>query len=228
MESLGIISSNNGETFNERILSYSETYKIKKEKNKKRISEFRKNQDVAENVTRYSAESIPHKVNKSKVNRIEVNKEINKESFIVSENKNFVDPEPENKPEPPPKKKPPEPKKIKKLFRESEFYDIDRLSLALMGTAYQEANVRYYHESALNWSESNGEKKMDWLATLKNWMARDMTAGKFITNDFKISQKNGNSKQQNGKQPTGSEVSTSSIARTITELYYGAGNDGKR
>ena len=34
MESLDILSSNNGDTFNERILSYSKTYQIKKEKTK--------------------------------------------------------------------------------------------------------------------------------------------------------------------------------------------------
>jgi len=34
MESLGLISSNNGETFNERLLSYNEMYQQKKEKKK--------------------------------------------------------------------------------------------------------------------------------------------------------------------------------------------------
>jgi hypothetical protein len=34
MESLGIISSNNGETFNKQLLNFSEKFMIKKEKNK--------------------------------------------------------------------------------------------------------------------------------------------------------------------------------------------------
>lgn len=55
MESLGIISSNNGETFNKQLLNFSEKYKIKSEKNTKRISEWREKQRVIENVTRYES-----------------------------------------------------------------------------------------------------------------------------------------------------------------------------
>ena len=45
METIDIISSNNGETFNKQLLNFSEKYKIKKEKNAKRISEWRDNQE---------------------------------------------------------------------------------------------------------------------------------------------------------------------------------------
>lgn len=51
MEEIGLIYSNNGDTFNEQLLKFSEKYTIKKEKNAKRISEWRKNQDVTKNVT---------------------------------------------------------------------------------------------------------------------------------------------------------------------------------
>jgi hypothetical protein len=51
MESIELISSNNGETFNKQLLSFSEKYQIKKEKNAKRISQWRKNQEDSENVT---------------------------------------------------------------------------------------------------------------------------------------------------------------------------------
>jgi hypothetical protein len=73
MESLGILSSNNGETFNERILSYSETYQIKKEKTKKKVSEWRERQANIESVTGYVPVSNPSKVNKSKVKESKVN-----------------------------------------------------------------------------------------------------------------------------------------------------------
>jgi len=74
MEEIGLISSNNGETFNEQLLNFSEKYKIKKEKNAKRISEWRKNQEDKKNVTRYEHVRNTPKVNRSKVKRIEVNK----------------------------------------------------------------------------------------------------------------------------------------------------------
>ena len=51
MEKIGLISSNNGETFNEQLLSYSKRYLIKKEKNAKRISEWSKNQGRKKTVT---------------------------------------------------------------------------------------------------------------------------------------------------------------------------------
>ena len=66
MESLGLISSNNGETFNKQLLNYAETYKIKKEKNAKRISEWRDNQEDTENVTRSEQVGNAPKVKVSK------------------------------------------------------------------------------------------------------------------------------------------------------------------
>ena len=69
MESIELISSNNGETFNEQLLNFSGKYSIKKENNKKRISEWRKNQELTKNVTCYKSVRNTDKVNKSKVNK---------------------------------------------------------------------------------------------------------------------------------------------------------------
>jgi hypothetical protein len=69
METIGIISSSNGETFNKQLLNFSEKYKIKKEKNAKRISEWRENQTVTENVTHSESVRNAPKVKESKVNR---------------------------------------------------------------------------------------------------------------------------------------------------------------
>lgn len=78
MEEIGLISSNNGETFNKQLLNYSEKYKIRKEKNAKRISEWRKNQESIENVTCYEQVCNSPKVNKSKVNEIKEKNAISK------------------------------------------------------------------------------------------------------------------------------------------------------
>ena len=78
MESIDIISSNNGETFNKQLLNFSEKYKIKKEKNAERISQWRENQDVAENVTHYESVCNSPKVKESKVNKNKV-----KEIYII-------------------------------------------------------------------------------------------------------------------------------------------------
>ena len=68
MESIELISSNNGETFNKQLMNFSGKYAIKKENNKKRISEWRKNQELTKSVTCYESVCNNHKVNKSKVN----------------------------------------------------------------------------------------------------------------------------------------------------------------
>lgn len=73
MESIDIISSNNGETFNKQLLNFSEKYKIKKEKNLERISQWRENQLDSENVTHYKSVRNAPKVNKSKVKESKVN-----------------------------------------------------------------------------------------------------------------------------------------------------------
>lgn len=73
METLDIISSNNGETFNKQLINFSGKYAIKKEKNKEKISQWRENQALTKNVTSYEPISNDHKVNKSKVNKSKVN-----------------------------------------------------------------------------------------------------------------------------------------------------------
>jgi len=78
MEEIGIISSNNGETFNKQLLNFSEKYKIKKEKTRKKVEEWRANQDNTENVTSYVPICNQPKV---KVSKVKVIKEKDKKEF---------------------------------------------------------------------------------------------------------------------------------------------------
>ena len=87
MESIGVISSNNGETFNERILSYSETYQIKKEKNKERISQWREKQLDTKNVTHYESVCNAPKVKERKVKE---SKESKEEITLAEEKQNIL------------------------------------------------------------------------------------------------------------------------------------------
>jgi len=81
METLGLICSNNGESFNESLLKFSEKYQIKNENNRKRIAQWRENQDVTKNVTHYESVRNTDKVKKSKVKEIETIKIINTNNF---------------------------------------------------------------------------------------------------------------------------------------------------
>lgn len=90
MESLGIISSNNGETFNKQLLNFSEKYAIKKEKTREKVSEWRKNQANTENVTSYvpNCNAPKVKVSKVKVSKVNIEKEIKEKN--ESQNKNIL------------------------------------------------------------------------------------------------------------------------------------------
>jgi len=66
MEEIGLISSNNGETFNKQLLNFSEKYQIKKEKTRIKVSEWRDKQVDEENVTSYVPPCNPPKVKVSK------------------------------------------------------------------------------------------------------------------------------------------------------------------
>lgn len=67
-ESLGILSSTNGETFSKQLLNFAGKYAIKKEKNRKKVLQWRENQKDTNSVTGYVPVRNACKVNKSKVN----------------------------------------------------------------------------------------------------------------------------------------------------------------
>ena len=72
LEQIELIHSNNGETFSKTLLNFSEKYQIKKEKNRKRISEWRNKQDDTKNVTCNEHVRNTPKVKRSKVKESKV------------------------------------------------------------------------------------------------------------------------------------------------------------
>jgi Helix-turn-helix domain len=68
----------------------------------------------------------------------------------------------------------------KMLFSESQYSNIAIFRAALMGTAYEVADMDYYHEAIMNWSIESGSKKADWLAAARSWMLRDKRDGKLV------------------------------------------------
>lgn len=74
IEQIDLISTNNGETFNKQLLNFSQKYQVSKEKNAKRISEWRENQALSENVTLTEHVSNAYKVKESKVNKVKESK----------------------------------------------------------------------------------------------------------------------------------------------------------
>lgn len=82
------------------------------------------------------------------------------------------------------------------LFVDSDVNTIEKFEQSFIGTQYEIANFNYYFEVIKNWSDSKGEKKKDWIATAKNWMARDLTEGKLIDKNYNPNAKRTNPNQQ--------------------------------
>ena len=85
MEEIGIISSKDGETFNEQLLNYSEKYQIKKEKNREKVAEWRDKQKDTKNVTSTKPVRNPRKVKETKVKETKVSKNKYGEFVLLSD-----------------------------------------------------------------------------------------------------------------------------------------------
>jgi hypothetical protein len=71
MEEIGLLLTKDGETFNENILKNCGSYSIKKEKNAKKISEWREKQSLTKSVTGYEHNSNLLEEKRREENRIE-------------------------------------------------------------------------------------------------------------------------------------------------------------
>lgn len=64
------------------------------------------------------------------------------------------------------------------LFRDSIYFDKQKFIEDFETNDYKFFDGNYYYESALNWSNSGNKKKINWVATAKNWALRDLKDGK--------------------------------------------------
>ena len=48
----------------------------------------------------------------------------------------------------------------------------------ILNSKYESADLEFYYESVKNWADSNGTKKIDWGATARNFMLRDLKENK--------------------------------------------------
>lgn len=92
------------------------------------------------------------------------------------------------------REKPPPSQKI--LFRESFFFDIEKFKNEFLDTKYSIYNLEFYYEKVLNWSNSSDAKKVDWIATARNFMLGDAEKGKAILQNQNLTQ-NGNRNSKN-------------------------------
>jgi len=89
MESIELIHSIDGETYNLQLMKFSEKYRINKEKTSKRVAKFRDKQEVANYVTCYNHDSNGHKENENEENGNKVIKG-KSEMSIMTHNEKFL------------------------------------------------------------------------------------------------------------------------------------------
>lgn len=75
------------------------------------------------------------------------------------------------------------------LMRDSLQINIDVVKMAFFGTMYEKANIEFYYECALAWSDSKGETSKDWIATIRNFILRDYKKGEMVTGPITQEQK---------------------------------------
>lgn len=72
----------------------------------------------------------------------------------------------------------------KVLFKDSEIFDRNKFKNEF--PEWTKDKLLYYYDSALSWS-NEGNKKIDWVATVRTWAARDEKEGKikFTSNSYR-------------------------------------------
>lgn len=202
LESLQLISSNNGETFNDNLLKFSEKYQVSKEKNRERVAQWREKQALTESVMHYESVRNAPKVKESKekeskeniiaieggtdaanaalslqnttlAERLEKAKEVHRQQAADMEALKAQLATKQTRVARTAKKH---------AFADSPYADAQAVATALAGTDYEHADAAYYHEAIRNWAEGKGELKVDWLATIRNAMLRDSKEGKLKLN----------------------------------------------
>jgi hypothetical protein len=79
MEEIEILYSNNGETFNKRLLKFGESMDKKREETSKRVSQHRDNQKDVNNVTRYNGVSNASNLTKHNITEVNTTDVVEKE-----------------------------------------------------------------------------------------------------------------------------------------------------
>lgn len=105
-------------------------------------------------------------------------------------------------------------------FALSPIGSIEGFKKEFLGTQYEQANFEYYHEIIGSWAESKNEKKVNWVAAARNWMARDLKDGKFITQNFIP-----NGITENKRKPTRSEQLQAGYDATLEYYARRAGDN---
>ena len=117
-------------------------------------------------------------INKEFINIDGIDNSLSNDKEIIDElAKKFAEHNPTQRKKVPAKKE----SKPALLMRDSIQINIDAVKFALFGTMYEKANIEFYYEAALAWSDSKQQKSKDWLATIRNFMLRDIKDGRLVT-----------------------------------------------
>ena len=64
------------------------------------------------------------------------------------------------------------------LFIDSKFAKFENFAAEFKSAEYEQIDIYYYYHAVMDWSNSSGGKKRDWIATARNFMRKDKDANK--------------------------------------------------
>lgn len=67
----------------------------------------------------------------------------------------------------------------KHLFKNDEFSDFEKFKTQFENSDFADADFKYYYDAFMDWSNSKGAEKIDWIATVRNGMRSDKQNGKY-------------------------------------------------
>ena len=68
------------------------------------------------------------------------------------------------------------------LMKNSNVKDLESFKKAFEGSGYEKYDLSHYPEIVLNWSNSKGAKKKDWVAAARNFILNDKKHGREVLN----------------------------------------------
>lgn len=110
------------------------------------------------------------------------------------------------------------------LFSESDVAEFSEFEKRFSDSDYKLFDLRFYYEAVKNWSESKEAKKVNWVATARGFMLRDIQDGKAKMKNTEIVQQQNKKNYQNGSNNSYEQRQNERIARIQSSMQNVAGS----
>lgn len=113
------------------------------------------------------------------------------------------------------------------LFSQSDVAEFSEFEKRFLDSDYKLFDLRFYYEAVKNWSESKEAKKINWVATARGFMLRDVQDGKAKMKNAEIVQQQNKKNYQNGSNNTYEQRQNERIARIQSSVQNITGSSAE-